>query len=125
MQSPLVHEPSQLPRGNQTALKASGQQQTDVPKSQNDRTHPASAESRPLVDALAWAICADNETLTVGAETAGMATPGLAALLLALASFFGAGIFYGHVACEKIPGLRQIPMEWWEETKFANRFHPT
>ena len=64
MQSPLVHEPSQLPRGNQTALKASGQQQTDVPKSQNDRTHPASAESRPLADALAWAICADNETIT-------------------------------------------------------------
>jgi hypothetical protein len=63
--------------------------------------------------------------LTVGAETAGMATPGLAALLLAVASFFGAGIFYGHVACEKIPGLRQIPMGWWEETKFANRFHPT
>ena len=34
-------------------------------------------------------------------------------------SFFGAGIFYCQVAGEKIPGLRQIPMEWWEETKPA------
>jgi hypothetical protein len=34
-------------------------------------------------------------------------------------SFFGAGIFYCQVAGEKIPGLRQIPMEWWEQTKPA------
>src|SRR6266545_6995181 len=34
-------------------------------------------------------------------------------------SLFGAGIFYCQVAGEKIPGLRQIPMEWWEETKPA------
>jgi hypothetical protein len=68
----------------------------------------------------------DLGALTLGAETAGMATPGLAAWLLALASFFGAGIFYCQVACEKIPGLSPIPMEWWEETKpVANRFDPT
>jgi hypothetical protein len=50
----------------------------------------------------------------------------LAALLLAWLPFFGAGIFYCHVALEKIPGLRQIPIEWWEETKpVANGFDPT
>jgi hypothetical protein len=59
-----VQEPHKLPRGNETALKTGAQEQSDVHKSQSDRrTHPASIRIAAIVNELARAICAENQTL--------------------------------------------------------------